>query len=753
MRVNATMADFDANEAASKKVEAALSQIQPIRDLAKNWDIDIASCLEEYLGELVNQFGDLAKNALAGEEKKDDDVENAPPNFAQAALLLQNSSHVYSRKVEYLHSLVYTALNELINSSGQKQKEQAGSKLDPDIDEFNAFDPENEFLLLDDVLPTDETIAGDKINLVEKDDDNDLLFGRDESASFTPVSQAGVNGIGDTTRLSLGGLSVTRLDRSAVLQNIPSTATATRALMGSIFNEGSDTAGGNLRLLSGRCDVAENGVLLMPGSSILGNNNQNKDERKSLETSARNLSLDPNIINEDEPMMNNTNDGVDYDDGHDDGAGFDFGGDNESTVSDRETPASPTGIVPTEPAPKPKKVQIKENPWALLDPHDVGTSKPKPLRIGKTYVLPSGLTDPPSSSVTGARTKKSGPLKTFQQQKKRARSNAGIACETFQATMAMESRKRELLGLSVDNSVLSHDDEHDEEHLVPAAPTSIPLKGLVFGEEFAYAAKAHAKRKAAERRERRKFLAENPSAVPPEEVDNLMGFGDDNDDAGGFDFGGADDDSFGGGDFDGDNDGIENDRVGNAGITSINDAFGPVDIDDRDGSNDDARTFEALCRAHIKAFARGAEKYAAETKLTKRVGTWQSKLAPILEEEERRGEFNIRVYGDRIISNLKTEIDRRGRESKVNTLGGSSCPPKETNVVDFRSITKNCEQYEVCRLFLSSLMLTNSGNVMVSQDDKSGDCLNVELLNADVDSPMESYLAPSALEQDTVAVQ
>ena len=43
MRVNATMADFDANEAASKKVEAALSQIQPIRDLAKNWDIDIAS--------------------------------------------------------------------------------------------------------------------------------------------------------------------------------------------------------------------------------------------------------------------------------------------------------------------------------------------------------------------------------------------------------------------------------------------------------------------------------------------------------------------------------------------------------------------------------------------------------------------------------------------------------------------------------------------------------------------------------------
>ncbi|GKD26728.1 retrovirus-related pol polyprotein from transposon TNT 1-94 [Tanacetum coccineum] len=67
--------------------------------LAKsNWEVDIANKLQEYLLKICS-----------GEINQDDNGLLAV-NFAEAALLLQNSSQVYSRKVEYLYSLVLHAL-------------------------------------------------------------------------------------------------------------------------------------------------------------------------------------------------------------------------------------------------------------------------------------------------------------------------------------------------------------------------------------------------------------------------------------------------------------------------------------------------------------------------------------------------------------------------------------------------------------------------------------------------------------------
>ena len=152
-----------------------------------------------------------------------------------------------------------------------------------------------------------------------------------------------------------------------------------------------------------------------------------------------------------------------------------------------------------------------------------------------------------------------------------------------------------------------------------------------------------------------------------------------------------------------------------------------------DTSNLDAIEFEALCRAHIKAFAKGAEKYATETNLTKRVGDWQSKLAPILEEEEQRPEFNIHDYGDRVIEIMEEEIESNDH----------SDDPKKANVVSFRDITRNCKNYEVCRLFLASLNLTSAGNVAFVSNS-SMDSLDVKLLDTQVERPMETYMAPSA---------
>jgi condensin-2 complex subunit H2 len=71
--------------------------LQPIRDLSQNWDIDIAAELESYLSELEQLVVTFDCGATT-------------MNFAEAALLIQGSACIYSRKVEYLYSLVYQAL-------------------------------------------------------------------------------------------------------------------------------------------------------------------------------------------------------------------------------------------------------------------------------------------------------------------------------------------------------------------------------------------------------------------------------------------------------------------------------------------------------------------------------------------------------------------------------------------------------------------------------------------------------------------
>jgi hypothetical protein len=76
-----------------------------------------------------------------------------------------------------------------------------------------------------------------------------------------------------------------------------------------------------------------------------------------------------------------------------------------------------------------------------------------------------------------------------------------------------------------------------------------------------------------------------------------------------------------------------------------------------------AKTFEELCRAHIQAFSKGAEDFALNTQLSDRVSRWQAKLAPILEEEERRSQFDIHKYSSLVIETVQQEIQRGKRKS------------------------------------------------------------------------------------------
>lgn len=124
------------------------SLIQPIKDIAANWDIDIAESLTEYLEEL-----DSLRISIDGGKSN--------LNFAEAALLIQGSTAVYSKKVEYLHQLVLQSLEYITNkkssTSGAPQSKTSKSIEDDDI---LFMDNDSSFLLLDHVVE-----EGHNINL------------------------------------------------------------------------------------------------------------------------------------------------------------------------------------------------------------------------------------------------------------------------------------------------------------------------------------------------------------------------------------------------------------------------------------------------------------------------------------------------------------------------------------------------------------------------------------------------------------
>ncbi|XP_060698759.1 condensin-2 complex subunit H2 [Hemiscyllium ocellatum] len=111
--------------------------LQPIRELTKNWEIDVASQLGEYLEE-------LDQICISFDDGK------TTMNFAEAALLIQGSACIYSRKVEYLHSLVFQAL-DLISNKKRNQKATSIAADGTDNDVSLANDKDWEFLSLDDI--------------------------------------------------------------------------------------------------------------------------------------------------------------------------------------------------------------------------------------------------------------------------------------------------------------------------------------------------------------------------------------------------------------------------------------------------------------------------------------------------------------------------------------------------------------------------------------------------------------------------
>ncbi|VDK75074.1 unnamed protein product [Litomosoides sigmodontis] len=104
--------------------------LQPIRDLQKNWDIDISHLLDEFV-ERIRELSDQS-------ELDDEICEKDKFNFAEAAILIQGSTIVYGKKVEYVHGLARDFYEQLRDKKAFRNRAPDNMEhIEDDVSEFN----------------------------------------------------------------------------------------------------------------------------------------------------------------------------------------------------------------------------------------------------------------------------------------------------------------------------------------------------------------------------------------------------------------------------------------------------------------------------------------------------------------------------------------------------------------------------------------------------------------------------------------
>lgn len=337
----------DSNDLASKYSHL----LQPIRDLTKNWDIDVAAQLEEYLAEIerIKISFDGGKTSM---------------NFAEAALVIQGSACIYSKKVEYLYTLVYQTL-DLIAS--KKRLQQASSVDDQGKDKDTSFRDDNvELLSLDDIK------EAKNIDLKEDEDDS-----KREGSQIVP-------------RTPLALLPLGEKDKQDVLLS------RTGEVLGSRNDFKMNTctvhASGTLLLDLTHLSLLDSSFkrLMTSTPSIMQENQVATDEQGAnqvVPTDVGNFEavdlpeVDDNF-DAPELMDEDTFDG----DNGDVADNCNVGGSDQDNHEERRALRART-------EPQPKQVQnlpFKDH-WKMLDPHDPGVSKNKPFKKGKPFKKPSSL--------------------------------------------------------------------------------------------------------------------------------------------------------------------------------------------------------------------------------------------------------------------------------------------------------------------------------------------------------------------------
>merc|ERR1740121_2527339 len=130
-------------------------------------------------------------------------------------------------------------------------------------------------------------------------------------------------------------------------------------------------------------------------------------------------------------------------------------------------------------------------------------------------------------------------------------------------------------------------------------------------------------------------------------------------------------------------------------------------------------TYEATVREHLQALQKdgeGSDKRFPQ--LYANVKRWQDQLEPVLKEFESRPEFNIHEYSTKFLSKM-TNIQKGAAD--------------EAMPIPFSRLVYGQPRWEVCRRFLTCLILTNHGNtdILYDGEEERLNGFRVKLLKAE----------------------
>eukprot|EP00250_Pteridium_aquilinum_P019985 c24653_g1_i1 orf=416-2566(-) len=316
--------------------------LQPNRDLAANWAVDVARELESYLAglSLISIPDDKLHDSF---------------NFAEAALLIQGSIQIYSRKVEYLYALVLQALDFIANKKEAQRENssiQANGK-DADIIE----DQEEDFLNLDDV-PEETNI--------------DIVDEQKESSCITPairppacllvVEGDNVDISGDAGELALYQISTSSLHRDFLLLD-PCDA----KLVDEYWKDNAKAQG--------------KGALAHPSNSTGQRNPGETPVRAHQDDGASGMAHTDSFAQGSPKPMDAIASDNGVDDWHDNGGDETWNGDDDATAHDI---TGNTGVQDLNPDYHNNNQEDEvADPWAPLNPHEPGTLPVVPYKRGR----------------------------------------------------------------------------------------------------------------------------------------------------------------------------------------------------------------------------------------------------------------------------------------------------------------------------------------------------------------------------------
>nr|XP_060163006.1 condensin-2 complex subunit H2 isoform X2 [Globicephala melas] len=657
-------------------VEARFAHLlQPIRDLTKNWEVDVAAQLGEYLEE-------LDQICISFDEGK------TTMNFIEAALLIQGSACVYSKKVEYLYSLVYQALDFI---SGKKRAKQLScAREDGPIGDAGSRAPqgvEYEFLSLDD-------LSDSRANV-------DL---RSDQASS------------ETLIVPLLPMALVAPDEMEKYNN-------------PLYSCRGEVLASRKDFRMNTCTPHPRGAFMLepvgmsPTGALLPRNQKEasgRAEEQPVEVSVRRSPV---------PLLSASQEPGTIPEGPVPGGG----GEEEDTEWAAEPPEASAPEVPMEPqeprspeqsAAQPRRCALRErrealepasrlketpDPWQGLDPFD--SLDAKPFRKGRPYSVPPSVEEAP-----GQKRKRKGTVKLQDFHQWYLAAYAGHA----------DSRRPRRKGpsfagaagawwalLRVDGSTLCHLPSAWG-HLGPGVGSGGPgqdegaLLTRLSCADMEVLYWRHVKeqletlRKLQRREAAERWLPRAQEEPWPAEEDRLE-------------------------------DSLED--LGAAG-----DFLEPEEYAEPEGAEpgEDADleaeampaslSYEELVRRNVELFIATSQKFVQETELSQRIRDWEDVIQPLLQEQEQHVPFDIHTYGDQVVS----------RFSQLNQW----CP--------FAELVAGQPAFEVCRSMLASLQLANDYTVEITQQpglEAAVDTMSLRLLTYQrAHKRFQTYAAPSMVQ-------